>query len=65
MIMWTCEELGIIGARQYIQRHTAQNENLQFVMESDMGTFFPKGLEFTGNNLVKCILQRIMQSVSP
>ncbi|XP_029661670.1 carboxypeptidase Q-like [Formica exsecta] len=65
MIMWTCEELGIIGARQYIQRHTAQNENLQFVMESDMGTFFPKGLEFTGNNLVKCILQRIMQLLAP
>ncbi|KMQ89450.1 plasma glutamate carboxypeptidase-like protein [Lasius niger] len=65
MIMWTSEELGLIGARQYIQRHTAENENLQFVMESDMGTFVPEGLEFTGNELVECILQRIMLSVSP
>lgn len=65
MIMWTSEELGLIGARQYIQRHTAENKNLQFVMESDMGTFVPEGLEFTGNELVECILQRIMLSVSP
>ncbi|KAL6434069.1 hypothetical protein ACFW04_005905 [Cataglyphis niger] len=65
MIMWTCEELGIYGAHQYIQSHTAQNENLQFVMESDMGTFFPKGLQFTGNKLVKCILQRIMLLLAP
>ncbi|XP_050455602.1 carboxypeptidase Q-like [Cataglyphis hispanica] len=65
MIMWTCEELGIYGAHQYIQNHTAQNENLQFVMESDMGTFFPKGLQFTGNKLVKCILQRIMLLLAP
>ncbi|CAL1680136.1 unnamed protein product [Lasius platythorax] len=65
MIMWTSEELGLIGARQYIQRHTAENENLQFVMESDMGTFVPEGLEFTGNELVECILQRIMLLLAP
>lgn len=65
MIMWTSEELGIIGARQYIQTHAAQNENLQFVMESDMGTFVPEGLEFTGNELVECILHRIMLLLAP
>jgi len=64
MIMWTSEELGIIGARQYIQRHAADNDNLQFVMESDLGTFMPLGLEVTGDEFVQCILERIMRLVS-
>jgi len=64
MIMWTSEELGIIGARHYIQRHAADNDNLQFVMESDLGTFMPLGLQVTGDELVQCILERIMRSVS-
>ncbi|KAL6263940.1 hypothetical protein P5V15_004021 [Pogonomyrmex californicus] len=65
MIMWTAEELGLLGAQQYIQNHTTENGNMQFVMESDFGTFAPMGLEFTGNEMVQCILQRIMQLLSP
>ncbi|EZA49732.1 Plasma glutamate carboxypeptidase [Ooceraea biroi] len=64
-IMWTSEELGMIGARQYIQRHAAENGNLQFVMESDLGTFMPLGLEVTGGELVQCILQRMMRLLTP
>jgi len=64
MIMWTGEELGLLGAKQYIQNHTAENENMQFVMESDIGTFTPIGLDFSGNEMVQCILQRIMRLVS-
>lgn len=63
MIMWTAEELGMVGAHQYVQSHAAENGNLQFVMESDYGTFEPVGLEFTGNELVRCILERIMRLV--
>lgn len=58
--MWTAEELGLVGAKQYIQNHAAENGNMQFVMESDFGTFAPLGLEFSGNEAVKCILRRIM-----
>lgn len=65
MIMWTAEEMGLIGARQYIEEHAAENGNMQFVMESDYGTFMPLGLEFTGGDLVRCILQRVMRLVSP
>lgn len=61
--MWTAEELGLIGAEQYIQNHAAENGNMQFVMESDFGTFSPVGLEISGNEMVQCILQRIMRSV--
>lgn len=63
MIMWTAEELGLLGAEQYIRNHAAENGNMQFVMESDFGTFAPMGLEFSGNKMVRCILQRIMQLV--
>jgi len=63
MIMWTAEEFGLLGAEQYIRNHAAENENLQFVMESDFGTFTPTGLEVSGNNMTQCILQRIMRLV--
>lgn len=61
--MWTAEELGLLGAEQYIRNHAAENGNMQFVMESDFGTFAPVGLEFSGNETVRCILQRIMRLV--
>lgn len=65
MIMWTAEELGLLGAQQYIQNHAAENGNMQFVMESDFGTFSPTGLEFTANKTVECVLQRIMPLLAP
>lgn len=63
MIMWTAEEFGLLGAEQYIRNHSAENEDMQFVMESDSGTFMPTGLEVSGNKLTQCILQRIMRLV--
>ena len=63
MIMWTAEEFGLLGAEQYIRNHAAENGNLQFVMESDFGTFTPTGLEISGNKMTQCILQRIMRLV--
>lgn len=63
MIMWTAEEMGMVGAQQYIQNHTAENGNMQYVMESDVGTFAPVGLETSGNKMVQCILKRIMRLV--
>nr|XP_012136205.1 PREDICTED: carboxypeptidase Q-like isoform X2 [Megachile rotundata] len=65
MIMWTAEEPGIIGANQYIKAHKAEEHNLQFVMESDLGTFMPLGMEYSGTDQVKCILGRILKLLSP
>lgn len=64
-ILWTGEEFGIIGAHQYIQAHAAERQNLQFVMESDMGTFTPIGLAFTGSSKVQCVLEKIMSLLGP
>lgn len=63
LIMWTAEEFGIIGARQYIKNHKEEEKNLQFVMESDLGTFKPLGISFTGTHEVKFILEEILKSV--
>ncbi|XP_078040367.1 carboxypeptidase Q-like [Augochlora pura] len=65
LIMWTAEEMGLIGSSQYVKSHKAKENNLQFVMESDMGTFMPLGLEFTGTDEVKCILEEIMKLLLP
>ncbi|KAG7191050.1 hypothetical protein KM043_007096 [Ampulex compressa] len=65
MIMWTSEELGIIGAQHYIKAHKADEDKLQFVMESDLGTFTPLGLAMNGTQKVQCILDRIMGLLSP
>ncbi|XP_076481046.1 carboxypeptidase Q-like isoform X2 [Bombus vancouverensis nearcticus] len=64
MIMWTAEELGIIGGNHYIKSHKSEEKNLQFVLESDMGTFKPLGFEVTGTEEVVCILERIMKLFS-
>lgn len=61
--MWTAEEMGYIGALNFSRTHKSEQNNLQFVMESDSGTFAPLGIEYTGTDVVGCILQRIMTLV--
>lgn len=58
-IMWTAEEMGIIGANYYIKKYESDEKNLQMVMESDIGTFLPLGWEATGSPEVICILNQI------
>ncbi|XP_031367886.1 carboxypeptidase Q-like isoform X3 [Apis dorsata] len=65
LIMWTAEEVGSLGALNFIKIHKSEQNNLQFVMESDAGTFAPLGIEYTGTDIVGCILQRIMNLCSP
>ncbi|XP_066582664.1 carboxypeptidase Q-like [Prorops nasuta] len=65
MIMWTAEEMGIVGANQYIERFKNNERNLQFVMESDVGTFEPLGLKFNGTKEVECVLENVMRLLTP
>ena len=58
--MWTAEEVGSLGALDFIKAHQSEQNNLQFVMESDAGTFAPLGIQYTGTDIVGCILERIM-----
>ncbi|KAF5270400.1 hypothetical protein FQR65_LT05588 [Abscondita terminalis] len=59
-ILWTAEEEGYIGALAYAKAHLNETKNLDFVMESDSGTFKPLGLKFSGVPEVGCILQEIL-----
>lgn len=59
-VLWTAEEEGLIGAIQYATTHANETKNFNLVMESDEGTFTPKGLEFSGPNKSACIIQHIL-----
>ncbi|XP_055371912.1 carboxypeptidase Q-like [Condylostylus longicornis] len=61
-ILWTGEEFGYLGASQYHKDHKeTEEEEFNFMMESDSGTFTPLGLGFSGNNEAKCILKEILK----
>ncbi|XP_033214831.1 carboxypeptidase Q-like isoform X2 [Belonocnema kinseyi] len=64
-IMWTAEEIGLIGSRNYIKKHEEEKKNLQFVLDSDLGTFKPQGLVVSGNEQVQCIVHRILRLLKP
>lgn len=60
-IFWTTEELGLVGAYDYEERHRAENDNINFIMESDEGTFSPTGLEVSGNQMARCIVGEVLK----
>lgn len=60
-IFWTAEELGLIGAYAYERRHRNESDNINFIMESDEGTFAPRGLEVSGSLKAKCMVEEILK----
>lgn len=65
VILWTGEEQGLIGGQDYYDKHVDEKENFQLLMESDIGTFSPLGIAFSGNEEATCIMQEIMQLLKP
>uniref|UniRef100_A0A3Q4I4S0 Carboxypeptidase Q n=1 Tax=Neolamprologus brichardi TaxID=32507 RepID=A0A3Q4I4S0_NEOBR len=51
-VLWTAEEQGGVGAQQYFNLHKVNMSNFDLVMESDLGTFTPIGLQFTGSDVL-------------
>lgn len=65
-ILWTGEEQGIVGARAYLDQHKTNEKNeFNFFIESDMGTFEPRGLDFSGNKEAECIFKEILKLMTP
>lgn len=60
-IFWTAEELGLIGAYAYEKAHRNESDNINFIMESDEGTFAPLGLAVGGNEKVRCIVAEVLK----
>uniref|UniRef100_A0A9L0J9R9 Carboxypeptidase Q n=1 Tax=Equus asinus TaxID=9793 RepID=A0A9L0J9R9_EQUAS len=65
LVLWTAEEQGGIGAFQYYQLHKANSSNYSLVMESDSGTFLPSGLQFTGSDKARAIMEEVMSLLKP
>ncbi|KAM9050207.1 carboxypeptidase Q isoform 3-T3 [Megaptera novaeangliae] len=65
LVLWTAEEQGGIGAFQYYQLHKANISNYSLVMESDLGTFLPSGLQFTGSDKARAIVEEVMCLLQP
>ncbi|ODN01176.1 Carboxypeptidase Q [Orchesella cincta] len=64
-ILWTSEEFGLIGAQQYVQRHSSELEKFNAVFESDIGTFKPLGLDFAGSSAAGCIVKEVVKLLAP
>lgn len=64
--LWTAEEQGVWGASQYMKNHMEfEKEEFNFFMESDMGTFDPIGLDFTGTPEAGCVLKEVLSLMEP
>ncbi|XP_066539109.1 carboxypeptidase Q-like isoform X2 [Hoplias malabaricus] len=64
-VLWTAEEAGGVGAAQYYQQHKGNISNFDLVMESDLGTFVPMGLQFTGSDKARAIMKEVMKLLTP
>lgn len=64
-ILWTSEEPGLIGAQAYLNKHIKELDNINFIMESDEGTFKPLGLDVAGSNTTRCIIAKVLKLFSP
>ncbi|CAG5131894.1 unnamed protein product [Candidula unifasciata] len=63
VVLWTCEELGLYGGIEYFEKHQKEAQNMNIVMESDMGTFTPQGLQFTGSDEAMKIIQYLASTL--
>lgn len=64
-ILWTGEEFGYYGAKAYQKQHAAtEKEEFNLFVESDIGTFDPLGMDFSGNEDALCIFREIMKYVT-
>ena len=61
LVMWTDEENGGVGSKQYYELHKSNASNFSILFESDMGVFTPYGIQFTGSDKAKAIMSEIGQ----
>lgn len=64
-ILWTSEEPGLVGGRAYLHKHYDELHNIDFILESDEGTFKPLGLKVAGSDRTKCIIAKILELFPP
>ncbi|XP_054158509.1 uncharacterized protein LOC128956821 [Oppia nitens] len=65
-VLWTGEEMGLIGVQQYTQKHINELNKISIAMESDSGTFAPTGITYSGRNpTAQCIVNELLRLLKP
>jgi len=64
-VLWTGEEVGLVGARAYLNDHMHELSNISVLLESDAATFRPLGLGFAGSHEAGCIIQEVSKLLAP
>uniref|UniRef100_A0A3B4YLC0 Carboxypeptidase Q n=1 Tax=Seriola lalandi dorsalis TaxID=1841481 RepID=A0A3B4YLC0_SERLL len=64
-VLWTAEEQGGVGAQQYYNLHKVNLSNFDLVMESDLGTFTPEALQFTGSDVARQVMEEVVKLLAP
>jgi carboxypeptidase Q len=65
VVMWSCEEFGGVGSQQYYEAHKANASLFSLAAETDMGTFTPQGISFTGGPNATAIMQQVASLLTP
>ncbi len=58
-VLWTNEEFGLAGGRGYRDEHAGEMDNHVVALESDNGTFAPRGFGFVGSDAGMQLVQQI------
>jgi carboxypeptidase Q len=58
VVLWTNEENGVEGGKAYRDRHAAELDRHVMAMESDGGTFEPKGFAFAGSDSAAALVRQ-------
>jgi len=65
VVLWTNEENGIRGAKEYARRHAADLKNHVLAIESDSGVFNPTGYGFLGSAKGMETIQAVGKLLAP
>ncbi|MBA4150057.1 MAG: M20/M25/M40 family metallo-hydrolase [Verrucomicrobia bacterium] len=65
VVLWTNEENGLRGAREYREKYKADLKNHVLAIESDEGVFKPHGFAFTGTEKATATIRQIMTLLKP
>ncbi|ESO92095.1 hypothetical protein LOTGIDRAFT_227502 [Lottia gigantea] len=64
-VLWTAEEEGLVGSREYYEAHKSEADKFDLVLESDEGVFTPDGLTFGGSKQAGQIMKQVLELLKP
>jgi len=60
LVLWTSEEVGLIGGRKYYDDHKEETPRTSIIMQADHGSFRPHGIMFSGTDLARSVMEEIL-----